>query len=70
MLYIVSLFTPFLHLGFVIIVAVVEATTRKFAEVNPRLMSRFRAPEIHMADEANDLGYDSADLKDHANTVR
>ena len=70
MLYIVSLLTPFLHLVLVIIVAIVEAITRKFAEVNLRLASQIRTPEIHTADEANDLGYDAADLKDQTNTAR
>ena len=70
MLYIVSVITPFLHLGLIIIVAIVEAISRELAKVNLRLESQFRPPITHVTDESNDLGYESSHRKSPVNTAR
>ncbi len=70
MLYIVSLITPILHLNLIIVAAILEAISRKCAKVKLRLVSQFRVLKFHMADESNDLGYESSNLQDHANTSR
>ncbi len=69
MLYIVSLIAPFLHLGLIIIIAVVEAISRKFATVHIRLESQCRTPKIQVADESNDLGCESPPRKGPVNTA-
>ena len=70
MLYIVSLISPFLHLGLIIIVATVEAISRKYAKVNLGLENQFRAPVTHVTDESNDLGYESSHCESPVNTAR
>ena len=70
MLYIVSLISPFLHLGLIIIVATVEAISRKYAKLNLGQENQFRAPATYLTDESNDLGYESSHSKRPVNTAR
>ena len=70
MIYIVSIIAPFLHLGLIIIIAVVEAISRKFATARLRLECQYRTPKIQVTDESNDLGCESLHQKGPVNIAK
>jgi len=64
------LINSLLRIGLMIIVAAVEALSRKFARASLRLRSKSQAPKKHVACEAHDMKRQSHHLEDHTTTLQ